>query len=158
MFSISSLMYLLHAYIIFLTLSVTSSGSRVCIVWMGVLVLGFPTKDLPEDPQMKTGRRKVANTKQFIKDSASSRESGQAQKWQLHWGYKGLFFLCKQGLGSWIGGILWGFFQSFGWFLPLLRRRVLTLQGLYRNNHGSLPPWWKGAQTTMQMYYIESRS
>ena len=51
-----------------------------------VLVVGFPRKGLCDiHTQVKTTRRKVASTKQFIKDRTFSRwESGQAQRWRPH--------------------------------------------------------------------------
>ena len=47
---------------------------------MEVSVLGFPMKDLPDDPCWNK-ERKVASTKQFIKDSTLSRwESRQVPR------------------------------------------------------------------------------
>lgn len=68
---------------------------------MEIWVLGLPKKDSCEDQcSSEDARRKVANPKQFIKESTLSKrkETGQPQRWQPHGGEGCLFFLCLQRL------------------------------------------------------------
>ena len=69
---------------------------------MEVLILGFPTKDICEDLHSKTARRKVAVTKQHIKDFILSRWDSRPIDGNCveATGVLSFFYVCW-GLGSW---------------------------------------------------------
>lgn len=117
------------------------TGGNVCIVWMEVLVLGFPVEDLCEDLCSRTARRKGAITKQFIKDFTISRwENRQAQTRYLCWGYKGPFIFCV--LGPWIIDSVvsnWACFCSLEDSSHRLARGVFYPTRLYQSWQPS--PW-----------------
>ena len=99
---------------------------------MKVMVLGFPETyeiHVVLCPQIKTARRKVANTKQFIKVKVHS-QGGRAGRFcevesapRLFWDWT---LLGLSGLGGAVvyGGVVFneGCFQSFGKFLPQFGR------------------------------------